>query len=229
MRRFIRTIFILLSVAAITQACENNNPENYQSKFATLVVNNPNESQEYPYYFVTDDSTKVLPANYKQINYNPKTNDRVIVYYQLPTLKSDEPVTADIKGVEDVLTKDIKKSDKPNEFGRDRTEPMAIWYSGGIYGATRSVNIKFKFWNSKAYITHIVNLVEDTNVKDPIEDGYYRLQFHHDARGDYRQFVSYGYVSFPLTEAYIKEGIKGLKIRFDSFDSSKEEYIKIDY
>ncbi len=228
MKHFFKiTLFFLLPIFLFTSC--NDEPEVIYSCFSTVVVGADEVQPEFPYRFVSDDSLVIYPSNYKEMtNYQPVNNERCIVYF---TFTPDNNVYyfGNIQMVEDVLTKDIVKVHSPDTLGTDGADALSMWTSGGIYGADRYLTIKFSYFASKNLITHKVNLATDTTVVNPIVDGYYCLDFHHDAEGDFPNFATYGYVTFPLKGEYVAPGIKGLRIKFNNLLDEDVTYHKIDY
>ena len=76
------------------------------------------------------------------------------------------------------------------------------------------MNVKYAYYTS-AYggRAHFINAI-DLNRKD--DKGYVSLEFRHNDNNDYRNRVAYGYVSFPLSEEYLRGN--GFNIKYKDFN-----------
>jgi hypothetical protein len=229
--------FALLGIILVS-SCNKDSNVTYKATFATVIPVKGNlEPQKSSYLFISDDSLTLVPTNYSDFpNYEPKNNDRVLLYFQEVTSEpieksSYQPETKQIKvaGIENVLTKNIVYTDKIDTLGNAVALPQNIWYSGGIEEAKRFVTIEFVFFaSSMSSSKHIVNLAQNLN-EDTTKDGYYILEFKHNNNNQpYNDIRTYGYLSIPLNEEATAEGIKGLEIKFKTGDDTFKT-IKVNY
>lgn len=216
-------VFCTFSLAS----CVDTDTDVYYSRYVTTVTTNVDNG--YPYYFLSDDTLKIYPKNYSELPYEPTEGERLAVYYSLPEESSNKTIYATVNAYDGILTKSIVRSTDTDTLGRDGSSPRSVWFSGGIYDTPKNVNIIFAFMASQYGITHSVDMADSSLVNSVDTEGYYCLEFHHDANEDYPSYATEGLVSFPLTQEYLLPGIKGLKIRFDNIVDDDVTYVKLDY
>lgn len=212
-----RKIISILLTAFVTlialSSCKHENVYYYYAYMTTVV----SETGQYPRYFITDDSIRLNPLNYNEFEalQNLKMNDRFIGRFTVPDEKINvNPINAEITAVNPILTKDIVFSNNLDTLGRDGIKDMGMWQSGGIDGLKRFVTLIINFYTSNTGTVHKVNLVRDTRTPATDEEGYYCLEFRHDANNDGSEMEKQGTVSFVLTDEMTSENIKGLKVTY---------------
>ena len=221
--------FILLFTAIpMLQSCLDNDWDNqYPSLFAigTIKVIEGND-----YYFTLDEGSKLYPGDTTALyNYAVVDGQRAFVYFdELDEKKEGYEYNAQIKHIENILTKDIYSmpADKADSIGDDRINIIEpLWITGDF------LNIKYQLYhsNNKEKL-HMLNLVinkESTGEDD--KPDYLNLEFRHNAYNDDPVILGTGLASFKLDNiAGLLEGKKGLNIRVKSiYDGVK--YITIDF
>ena len=110
-----------------------------------------------------------------------------------------------------VLTKPffpIPTLEQSDSIGNDPIKLVEAWVGGA------HLNVKYAYYTS-AYggRAHFINAI-DLNRKD--DKGYVSLEFRHNDNNDYRNRVAYGYVSFPLSEEYLRGN--GFNIKYKDFN-----------
>ena len=124
-QRTIFTAFMLLFIAMpMLQSCLDNDWDNqYPSLFAigTIKVIEGND-----YYFTLDEGSKLYPGDTTALyNYTVVDGQRAFVYFdELSEKKEGYEYNAQIKHIENILTKDIyfMPTDKEDSIGDDRAD-----------------------------------------------------------------------------------------------------------
>lgn len=205
-----------LMILPMMQSCLNNDWDNkYPSLFAigTIKVMEGND-----YYFNLDEGSKLYPGDTTALyNYAVTDGQRAFVYFdELSEKKEGYEYNAQIKHIENILTKDIYSmpADKADSIGDDRINIIEpLWITGDF------LNIKYQIYhsNNKEKL-HMLNLVineESTGEHD--KPDYLNLEFRHNAYNDAPSILAPGLASFRLGNiAHLLEGKKGLNIRVRS-------------
>ena len=197
--------------------------------------------EEYPFYFITDDSLLYCPMNHTSIDddFEPVDGQRLILYYKFhgtstqeesdeeQTLNPGEIKYIDIIQMQMVDTKNFVFTYEPDTLGTDRVEPQYLWLAGGGLGTKRYLNLQL-YIQAFTPDKHTFAMAYDLNRETPLEDGYYCLEFQHDANEDpmYSNYTTL--ISYPLEGPCIEEGVKGLKIKVNTINQGLKVYT-IDY
>ncbi len=189
----------------------------------------PEAAKSFPYYIISDDSLLLCPVNHASIaKFDPIDGQRVIVYYQTDTTQTNESQywkDVTIEQVNLVPTQDMVYSSQKDTLGTDRVEPQFIWLGGGGLGSKRHLNIQYTIYASNTD-KHKFNLVRDLQLESPIDsEGYYVVEFCHNAKNDLEYANYTNVISFPLEGECIGDGIKGLKIKIKTITQGNKEYI----
>lgn len=228
----LRTTFIafilLFTAMPMLQSCLDNDWDNqYPSLFAigTIKVIEGND-----YYFTLDEGSKLYPGDTTALyNYAVVDGQRAFVYFdELDEKKEGYEYNAQIKHIENILTKDIYSmpADKADSIGDDRINIIEpLWITGDF------LNIKYQLYHSNnEEKLHMLNLVinEETTGEDDKPD-YLNLEFRHNAYNDDPVILGTGLASFKLDNiADLLKSKKGLNIRVNSiYDGMK--YITINF
>lgn len=228
----LRTTFIafilLFTAMPMLQSCLDNDWDNqYPSLFAigTIKVIEGND-----YYFTLDEGSKLYPGDTTALyNYAVVDGQRAFVYFdELDEKKEGYEYNAQIKHIENILTKDIYSmpADKADSIGDDRINIIEpLWITGDF------TNIKYQLYHSNnEEKLHMLNLVinEETTGEDDKPD-YLNLEFRHNAYNDDPVILGTGLASFKLDNiADLLKSKKGLNIRVNSiYDGMK--YITINF
>lgn len=228
----LRTTFIafilLFTAMPMLQSCLDNDWDNqYPSLFAigTIKVIEGND-----YYFTLDEGSKLYPGDTTALyNYAVVDGQRAFVYFdELDEKKEGYEYNAQIKHIENILTKDIYSmpADKADSIGDDRINIIEpLWITGDF------PNIKYQLYHSNnEEKLHMLNLVinEETTGEDDKPD-YLNLEFRHNAYNDDPVILGTGLASFKLDNiADLLKSKKGLNIRVNSiYDGMK--YITINF
>ena len=126
-----------------------------------------------------------------------------------------------------VDTKNFVFTYEPDTLGTDRVEPQYLWLAGGGLGTKRYLNLQL-YIQAFTPDKHTFAMAYDLNRETPLEDGYYCLEFQHDANEDpmYSNYTTL--ISYPLEGPCIEEGVKGLKIKVNTINQGLKVYT-IDY
>jgi hypothetical protein len=183
------------------------------------------------FMIITDDSLKLVPLNTSQLSdYKPIDGQRVEVLYSIDKEQSSvysdpKQYNVNIFSIDDILTKDILQTNQIDTVAKDGIDPISIWISNNIYTNRKYINIYFKVLTSNLK-PHLIYLVSDAS-KNPIdEEGYYNLEFRHNANGDDYGYYAQGKVSFLLNEEIIADNVKGIRMKiYPIADNIPSEYI----
>jgi hypothetical protein len=228
-QRTIFTAFMLLFIAMpMLQSCLDNDWDNqYPSLFAIGTIK---VIEENDYYFTLDEGSKLYPGDTTALyNYTVVDGQRAFVYFdELSEKKEGYEYNAQIKHIENILTKDIyfMPADKEDSIGDDRINIIEpLWITGDF------LNIKYQIYhgNNKEKL-HMLNLVINEEPADENDKpDYLNLEFRHNAYNDNPEVLGTGLASFRLNNiADLLEGKKGLNIRVRSiYDGVK--HITLDF
>jgi len=246
MRRTIKITLLITAAALIMTlgSCSKwlNPGEETKVVWATILTSYDLPlSEEYPYYFITDDTLLYCPMNHTSINddFEPIDGQRLILYYKFHStttqVESDQEETlepGDIKYIDIVQmqlvdTKNFINTSEPDTLGTDRVEPQYLWFAGGGLGTKRYLNLQLSI---QAYNPekHTFSLAYDLNRETPLEEGYYCLELRHQSKNDPLINNYTTLLSYPLEGACIEEGVKGLKIKVNTITHGLKVYT-LDY
>lgn len=240
--RFFKITFITALISFAATSCNNldkNNGPSWISSYATVLLSTENPDVVVPtgasFYFVADgdNSTILYPTNPEIVTSDIKNNQRLLLTFTKETpaqeakTSTDESLLVKIVAMSGVITKEVLQTSKIDTLGSNVTEPLEVWYSGGVHGAKSFVTIYFSCHAAQYGEKQFVYLVEDLKDKNPIdEEGYYSLSFRVTGKTNgYYDHRSKGIISVPLAEKYLKENIKGLKISFIEDMTNPEDVI----
>lgn len=220
-------LFTAFVLAAFTlESCELSNDMIYTSQVHFV----KSSYQGYPYYFVGDDSTLMLPANGAGFTIDADNGQRMTISWKTDEkdLESD-PLVINVTGYSTLYQSATMLSNEPDTLGADpaalyllNTSIPYLYKTGGIYGAPCAINIGFYYTQSDSSIIHEVYL---SYTSDPVdEDGYFHLCFSHDANGDSDLSTVSALFAFILPEAAYTAEVNGLVITFDGLDNDPEAW-----
>lgn len=181
------------------------------------------------YYFDMDEGSKLYPGDTTALNnYALIEGQRAFIYFnQLPTEKEGYKYNAQIRKIENILTKEIylMPSDKTDSIGNDPiniVEP--IWVAGGyltINYQTRNSGLS----NQKHQISLVVT---ETEAVHPALADCVTLELRHNAYDDHTSTILPGIASFHTGNiTSLLAGKKGVNIRFKSLYEG-EQSIHVD-
>ncbi|MDR0657407.1 MAG: NigD-like protein [Mediterranea sp.] len=221
MKKFKISFLLLILTSILTpflQSCLDDN-DNYYLAMATFRTTEGHDN-----YFTLDDGEKMYP---QQTTFGKlEDGQRVYIYFDI----LDENVNGykyniKVRGIEKILTKElfVMNEETADSIGDDKINITSIWF-GDDY-----LNIRFQFLGTRNPAElHMINLVRNDmeGADEEEEEGYIGLEFRHNAFDDHQRVILNGIVSFkgPFT----KEGMKGLKVRYNSIDDGVK-YAKIDF
>lgn len=194
-----RKVFVLALAATVAAAaltsCNNNDSEPVYYYYKSLAtVSNPDESAFFN--FTTDKGTEMKVGQTYFRGYRPKTDQRIIAYYDLlekaPANASYDYLVS-LFDVYEVLTKDVVVITADNEseltqIGNDPYAAVNMWVSNNW------LNVRFNLWAYNR--AHFINLIEDT--RTTYTDGKLHLQLRQNANGDADVRLMWGMASFNL-------------------------------
>ena len=233
MKKIFRLMTLALFGTAILMTYSCSKPEPVNNRFTTVMTQDGTGAEfasNTPYFFVSDDSLRLYPVNYMDWpKYNPEDNSRVILFFTEDKTEgasgTGNVYNVRMEDIGPITVKDVLFTENIDTTGADKAIPNSLWYSGGIYGAKKMINILFEINFSYPGGKHYIQLAGDLKSEEPLvdRDGYYHLEFRHNANGDpeggYRTLT---YFSFPLTEKMMDPSIKGLKIKFFTFHEGEK-------
>ncbi len=212
---------LLLSSAV---SCDNEIYPDLQYVYATTFL----QGEATPFFFVSDDSTRIIPTNAQEIvaaPYKAVDGQRVIVYFteeETPAPeRSDKYIYANIQQIDDVLTKNMMVTSNLDTLQQDDVDLREVWISDNGMNATRFLNIQFKYTGSGTK-AHWINLCYNPTIE--WNDGYCILTFCHDAKGDFRTYEYNGMAAFIIPGDLAKDkGCKGFIVKYNSGGQTVEE------
>lgn len=182
------------------------------------------------YYFALDEGSKLYPGDTSALrDYTVTDGQRAFVYFnELSEKKEGYEYNAQIKHIENILTKDIYSmpADKADSIGDDPINLLEpIWVTGNF------LNIKYQFYHSNdKEKPHMLNLViNEAATDEELKPDYLNMEFRHNAFKDAQTILAPGLVSFKLDNiSHLLEGKKGVSVRVKSlYDGVK--YITFDF
>ena len=225
----IRNIFtacmIVPAALAVLASC-NKEQTVYYNSYLTAVET---EGQPYKCYFVSDDSLTVIPLNYYSNIENLETDDRLIATFSIPSGEITDPVEVEFSSIIQMVSQNILQTDAADTVANHPADPLSMWQSGGVKGASRFLTINFIYQATTSGIQHSIYLVDDLNAENPDKDGYYHLKFRHDANNDQLIYTASSVATFPLPEKYTAPGIKGLKVDFNTISEDKDSTLTVTF
>lgn len=217
-------LLFLLSLSVIVfglSSCEKNDEmPTYSYAVGTVMKNESNH-----YYLDLDSHKKLLLTDSTVINYyKVKDGDRILAsFYLLEQVTDGYDYIVNMFDLYKILTKPVIEltPEIADSIGDDRAQITKMWIHKDL------LNIEFKV-KGTGKIQHMVNVVTTNNPTEP-EAGYVSLEFRHNLNGD-NEFDYYpGIMSFKLGDfAPGTQGIKGIKIRVNTFFEGEKTY-KLDY
>ena len=189
-----RVLFGFLFALAITSvgffsSCDDD--DDYEI-WGTIATARPANDNLHSFYLVLDDGTTLIPDKTSG-NYNPKENQRAVVYFEFLSDKVDgydHKVRIDY--LRDILTKKVVSLTEENSdyFSEDPVKILKMWIGDDF------LNIKFGY-NGTGQKIHYINMVNNTTAGYP-DDGKTHLEFRHNSNGDPAQHGYNGFVAFDL-------------------------------
>lgn len=181
------------------------------------------------YYFDMDEGSKLYPGDTTALhNYTLTEGQRAFIYFnQLSTEKEGYKYNAQIRKIENILTKEIylMPSDKADSIGNDPINIIEpVWAAGGY------LTINYQTRNSGlSDQKHQISLVlTETEATHPALTDYVTLELRHNAHKDYTSTILPGIASFHTGNiASLLAGKKGVNIRFKSLYEG-EQSIHVD-
>ena len=228
------TLMITAAAALLllsTVSCKPVRSDKYYTTYMTAVSDNNSSDTKSDNnsisYFVSDDSIKIFPGNVLQIMNTLKNNDRVIASFTIPSGEITNPVQAEFASMSQLYEDNITVSDRIDTLGKSPMSILSAWHSGGIYNAGRFITIVYSFQGT-GFQFHTMALVDDTSLEqNPDNDGYYHLRLTHDNGNDIEASTMEGITTYPLTEKYTGEGIKGIKITYVPIPSIQTDSVAV--
>ena len=215
-----------LAAAAALVSCNTGEQTLYYNSYMTAVET---EGQPYRCIFVTDDSTTVIPLNFFPNIEDLKTDDRIIATFSIPSGRITDPVEVEFTSMAQLLPQSVIMTSSPDTIANDPADPMTMWHSGGVKGASRYLTVTFNVQASSSGIAHGICLVDDLSAENPDADGYYHLKFRHSANNDPIMYTSANVATFPLADKYSAPGIKGIKVDFRPITPGIDSTLTVTY
>lgn len=209
------TKFIIVAVLSITAvsfliSCEKAQS---QQKFMTALVTYEDLSSGV--IFQLNDSTKLVPTNLNTGLYNHKTVRAIIKY--LPVLDDGVDNKVEVFSVDSIRTKKAVPDmgiENDETYGKDKIEIIRDWVTVGEDGY---LTLRIRTYRSCMAAIHYVNLVSLG-----YENGEYRYELRHDARGDSEDRVADGLIAFDLNELAPEDrSAVTLHLKWEGFTESK--------
>lgn len=216
-------IILLTSMALFTfSSCgdDDYSPGNFIISLATV---NLTDELANGYYLTTDNGERLCPVA-TNVDYKPKSNQRVLVDY---TLLDDSTKTYDylirVNRIQNIITKKVidMTAENESEIGNDPVKILDYWI-GDNY-----LNIHFGY-NVGGEKTHKINLVRNRTLNSGANDlndqnlQVVNLEFRHNADGDPERYGAKSYAAFDLRE-FQTEGEGSVEFLIKSKDLNNEE------
>lgn len=206
MKKFNWLLGVLLALVPVLQSCDDD--DDYYSigdfswDWATVRATGGGG-----YYLEGDRWGVIDPVTTSIPWYRPVDGERVIALFN-PLADTKEGVQVTMKGIQEVLTKDVEEMTAENEesFGDD---PIVI-YQGDMWLGGKFLNIIFS-QDVPRHEKHLISLVQnkiDTpeGQSDMDKDGYVNLELRYNTYGDVTGNWYWGRVSYNLEKFYPAEG-----------------------
>lgn len=217
------TVVLMLSL----QSCLGDSNE-YELDYSNLAISTLKMTDSGTIdYFTLDDGAKMFPGDTTSIRYTPEVaGQRVFVYFNELQEKVDGyEYNIEVKNIQSILTKEIipLTAETADSIGDNHINALRMWVAQGY------LTIEFQLLGTNSSTNkHMLNLVQNETA-DNKEDGYISLEFRHNAKKDYPEFLGEGYVSFKLDKiAEQMKNAKGLSIRVNTIYNG-EKFHKIDF
>ncbi len=173
--------------------------------------------------FQLDDSTKLVPTNLNTGLYNHKTVRAIVKF--LPVLDDDAENKVRVFCVDSIRTKKAvpDMGDENDEaYGKDKIEIIRDWVTVGEDGY---LTLRIRTYRCSMTAIHYVNLVYLG-----YENGEYRYELRHDARGDSEGWVADGLIAFDLNELAPEDrSAVTLHLKWEGFTGSKTADFKLTF
>lgn len=236
MRKFNSILgLLLLALVFVLQSCDDN--DDYYSigdfswDWATVhATGGGSYYLEGDCWGIIDPVTTAIPW------YRPVDGKRVVAIFN-PLAKTKDGVQVQMKGLDEVLTKEVEEMTAENEkeFGDD---PILI-YQGDMWLGGKFLNIIFYQnipYSEKHRISLVQNKIEAPEAHIVDEDGYVHLELRYNTYDDVTKDWGWGRVSYNLEEFYPKEKeesaeipIKGFKIKMNSKENGEGVIVVLDF
>lgn len=215
-----------LALAPILQSCDWDNNDNEANNMALVTVK---VNTDKTIWGLTDNNEKIFfnPSSSIISSYKATEGQRAIIYFNpLSEKVSGYDYNADVRGIQDILTKDIKKvtTAAQDTLGDDAVNIVKAWIGGGY------LNIQLNFYTN-GKVTHLIN-VEDNQLNQSAEeiDGkYVNLELRHNKNNDPydNSILATAYVCFKLGDynpALLNK--EGINLRYSPLDGGPHLYKK---
>ncbi|MDD3037093.1 NigD-like protein [Bacteroides sp.] len=232
---------LLLALVPVLQSCDDNDDyysiEDFSWDWATVhATGGGSYYLEGDRWGIIDPVTTAIPW------YRPVDGKRVVAIFN-PLADTKDGVEVQMKGINEVLTKEVEEMTAENEeeFGND---PILI-YQGDMWLGGKFLNIIF-YQNVPYSKKHRISLVQN-KIKTPEvpenpetqsvdEDGYVHLELRYNTYDDVTKDWGWGRVSYNLEEFYPKEKeenaepvMKGFKIKMNSKENGDGVIVVLDF
>lgn len=216
----------MTATTSIIASC-NKESTIYFNAYLTAVET---EGQPYKCYFVSDDSIKVIPVSQFESISTLNTDDRIFATFTIPSGEITDPVEVDFTSLVKLPSASIVETLSPDTLANDYANPISMWQSGGVYGASRFLTISFSLQTSNSGVSHDICLVDDMTATDnPDKDGYYHLRFSHDTNNDIAIYAITSVSTFQLKEKYTAPDIKGITVHFKPYSLETDSTLTVTY
>lgn len=168
--------------------------------------------------------------------YRPVDGKRVVAIFN-PLADTKDGVQVQMKGINEVLTKEVEEMTAENEeeFGND---PILI-YQGDMWLGGKFLNIIFNQnvpFSKKHRISLVQNKIEAPETQSVDEDGYVHLELRYNTYDDVTNDWGWGRVSYNLEEFYPTEKdenaepeMKGFKVKINSKENGEGVIVVFDF
>jgi len=218
------TAFVITSAVFSTGSCTLKSDMIY----STQVTFVDKSYQGFPYYFVSDDSVRMVPSNGSSFSISEIDGRKMEISWK--TQEQDltkDPITIEVTGYSTLPQIEATQSDRPDTLGTDQAGLYLyndvtpyLYKTGGIYDARLNLNAAFYYCYGDAGATHSLYLAYTSSPVDG--NGYFHLKFCHDAGDDTCTQTSVTSFSFLLPPTAYSEGVKGVILDFDGLGETPE-------
>lgn len=226
-KHLVKAGLIMTAAVSIMASCEKREGTFYYNAYMTAVET---EGQPYKCYFVSDDSVKVIPVSQFESIGTLNTDDRIFGTFTIPSGEITNPVEVEFTSLVKLPPMKIVETMSPDTLADDYANPVSMWHSGGIYGASRFLTVSYTVQASNSGASHDFCLVDDMTATDnPDKDGYYHLRFSHDSNQDLSLYAITSVSTFPLKDKYTAPEIKGIKVHFNPYSVGTDSTLTVTY
>lgn len=217
----------ILALSPVLESCDWNNDDDQANSMALVTVK---VNTDKTIWGLTDENDKIYfnPSSGIITSYKATDGQRAIIYFNALSEKiSGYDYNADVRGIQDILTKEIKKvtTAAQDTLGDDAVNIVKAWIGGGY------LNVQLNFYTSGT-VTHVIN-VEDNQLNASAEekdDNYVNLELRHNKNKDPydRGTLATAYVCFKLGDYNPATlGKKGINLRYAPLSGEAHSYIKV--